>query len=38
MQLDHWVYEHDLRTRVIPEGQRRASVAAGTLPSEPVTA
>jgi hypothetical protein len=25
MQLDYYVYEHDLRTRVIPAGQRRAS-------------
>lgn len=24
MQLDYYVYEHDLRTRVIPAGQRRA--------------
>jgi cation diffusion facilitator CzcD-associated flavoprotein CzcO len=24
MQLDYYVYEHDLRTRVIPEGQKRA--------------
>jgi cation diffusion facilitator CzcD-associated flavoprotein CzcO len=24
MQLDYYVYEHDLRTRVIPEGRRRA--------------
>ncbi|HXD67637.1 MAG TPA: NAD(P)-binding domain-containing protein [Solirubrobacteraceae bacterium] len=38
MQLDHWVYEHDLRTRVIPEGQRRASVAAAALRPEPVPA
>ena len=29
MQLDYHVYEHDLRTRVVPEGQRRASEAAG---------
>jgi cation diffusion facilitator CzcD-associated flavoprotein CzcO len=25
MQLDYYVYEHDLRTRVIPAGQKRAS-------------
>jgi cation diffusion facilitator CzcD-associated flavoprotein CzcO len=24
MQLDYYIYEHDLRKRVIPEGQRRA--------------
>ncbi len=24
MELDYWVYEHDLRTRVVPAGQRRA--------------
>jgi cation diffusion facilitator CzcD-associated flavoprotein CzcO len=29
MQVDYYVYEHDLRTRVIPDGQRRASAAAG---------
>jgi cation diffusion facilitator CzcD-associated flavoprotein CzcO len=28
MQLDYHVYEHDLRTRVVREGQRRASEAA----------
>jgi hypothetical protein len=24
MQLDYYLYEYDLRKRVIPEGQRRA--------------
>jgi cation diffusion facilitator CzcD-associated flavoprotein CzcO len=28
MQLDHYVYEHDLRTRVIPAGQQRARAVA----------
>jgi cation diffusion facilitator CzcD-associated flavoprotein CzcO len=28
MQLDYYVYEHDLRTRVVPAGQKRASEAA----------
>jgi cation diffusion facilitator CzcD-associated flavoprotein CzcO len=38
MQLDHWVYEHDLRTRVVPEGQRRAAAAGGAARPEPVPA
>ena len=25
MQVDYYVYEHDLRTRVVPAGQQRAS-------------
>jgi hypothetical protein len=28
MQLDYYVYEHDLRTRVVPAGRRRAGMAA----------
>jgi cation diffusion facilitator CzcD-associated flavoprotein CzcO len=32
MQLDYYVYEHDLRTRVIPAGQQRARALA----AEPV--
>jgi hypothetical protein len=28
MQLDYYVYEHDLRTRVIPAGQQRARAVA----------
>ncbi len=36
MQFDYYVYEHDLRTRVVPAGQHRASArlsgsSAGTL-------
>lgn len=31
-QVDHFIYEHDLRTRELPEGLRRAR-AAGTAPS-----
>jgi cation diffusion facilitator CzcD-associated flavoprotein CzcO len=38
MQLDHWVYEHDLRTRVVPEGQQRAAAAGGTRRAQPVPA
>ncbi len=38
MQLDHWVYEHDLRTRVVPEGQKRAAQAAGAALARPVPA
>ena len=38
MQLDHWVYEHDLRTRVVPEGQKRAVAAGGTRRAQPVPA
>ncbi len=38
MQLDHWVYEHDLRTRVVPEGQKRAAAAAGSTHPQPVHA
>ncbi|HEX3976960.1 MAG TPA: NAD(P)-binding domain-containing protein [Solirubrobacteraceae bacterium] len=38
MQLDHWVYEHDLRTRVVPEGQKRAAEAGGAARSQPVPA
>jgi cation diffusion facilitator CzcD-associated flavoprotein CzcO len=36
MQLDYYVYEHDLRTRVIPAGQNRAS--AGVSPAQSVPA
>jgi cation diffusion facilitator CzcD-associated flavoprotein CzcO len=36
MQLDYYVYEHDLRTRVIPAGQNRAS--AGVSPAHPIPA
>jgi cation diffusion facilitator CzcD-associated flavoprotein CzcO len=36
MQLDYYVYEHDLRTRVVPAGQRRARDRAA-VPA-PVTA
>lgn len=33
MQLDYYVYEHDLRTRVVPAGQKRArESAAGRAP------
>jgi cation diffusion facilitator CzcD-associated flavoprotein CzcO len=28
MQLDYYVYEHDLRTRVVPAGQKRARASA----------
>ena len=28
MQLDYYVYEHDLRTRVVPAVQRRATESA----------
>jgi cation diffusion facilitator CzcD-associated flavoprotein CzcO len=35
MQLDFYVYEHDLRTQVIPEGQERARRGTG---AQPVTA
>jgi cation diffusion facilitator CzcD-associated flavoprotein CzcO len=38
MQLDHWVYEHDLRTRVVPEGQKRAAAAGGAARLQPVPA
>lgn len=38
MQLDYYVYEHDLRTRVVPEGQQRAAVARGTARGQPVPA
>jgi hypothetical protein len=38
MQLDHWVYEHDLRTRVVPEGQQRAVAAGGATRPAPVPA
>ena len=31
MQIDYYVYEHDLRTRVIPAGQQRARSGAGDL-------
>jgi cation diffusion facilitator CzcD-associated flavoprotein CzcO len=31
MQLDFYIYDHDLRTRVIPQGQERARRAAGSL-------
>lgn len=37
MQLDYPVYEHDLRTRVTPEGRRRAQ-AWGVVPSSPAQA
>jgi cation diffusion facilitator CzcD-associated flavoprotein CzcO len=30
MQLDYYVYEHDLRTRVVPEGQARARARAAS--------
>jgi hypothetical protein len=29
MQLDYYVYEHDLRKRVIPAGQERARTRSG---------
>jgi cation diffusion facilitator CzcD-associated flavoprotein CzcO len=38
MQLDYYVYEHDLRTRVLPEGQRRAAAAGGAARTPPVAA
>jgi hypothetical protein len=38
MQLDHWVYEYDLRTRVVPEGQQRAAAAGGAARPQPVPA
>jgi cation diffusion facilitator CzcD-associated flavoprotein CzcO len=38
MQLDHWVYEHDLRTRVVPEGQKRATAAGAAARLQPVPA
>ena len=38
MQLDHWVYEYDLRTRVVPEGQKRAAAAGGAARPQPVPA
>jgi len=38
MQLDHWVYEHDLRTRVVPAGQKRAAAAAGAARPQAVPA
>ncbi len=31
MEVDYWVYEHDLRTRVVPAGQRRARERAAAL-------
>ena len=32
MQLDYYVYEYDLRTRVVPAGQKRAPAAAASRP------
>jgi hypothetical protein len=29
MQLDYYVYDHDLRKRVIPAGSERARAAVG---------
>jgi len=37
MQIDYYVYEHDLRTRVIPAGQRRASARRVAHAPETVT-
>jgi hypothetical protein len=29
MQVDYYVYEYDLRARVVPDGQKRAAAGAG---------
>ena len=36
MQLDYYVYEHELRKRVIPEGQARARSAPVARTTAPV--
>jgi cation diffusion facilitator CzcD-associated flavoprotein CzcO len=33
MQVDLYVYDHDLRTRVIPQGQERARLGSGASPA-----
>jgi cation diffusion facilitator CzcD-associated flavoprotein CzcO len=33
MELDYYVYEHDLRTRVLPAGRERARAAARPVPA-----
>jgi hypothetical protein len=38
MQLDYYVYEYDLRTRVVPDGQKRAAAAGGATGRQAVLA
>jgi hypothetical protein len=38
MQLDYYVYEYDLRTRVVPDGQKRAAAAGGATGRQAVFA